>query len=151
VRLVVRIAQHARPFCAGAVVSTDGPFVETKEFMASFYILEANDLDGALPWALYATYYGHYEIRLFFADAAHNDPIIEAAASAQGWLARQVDARGVWPLLAALAVLAVAAVGWRAQGSPRRLGEGRLGALTTQLVTHKGKAVRRWQCGPTAR
>jgi hypothetical protein len=35
----------------GEVVTTDGPFVETKEFLAGFYILEASDLDGALAWA----------------------------------------------------------------------------------------------------
>jgi len=35
----------------GDVVTTDGPFVETKEFLAGFYILEANDLDSALAWA----------------------------------------------------------------------------------------------------
>jgi cytochrome c biogenesis protein CcdA len=62
---------------------------------------------------LYVTYYGYYEIRLFFTDAGPNDPIIEAAASVQGWLARQVDTLGVWPMLAALAVLAMATVGWR--------------------------------------
>jgi cytochrome c biogenesis protein CcdA len=62
---------------------------------------------------LYVTYYGYYEIRLFFTDAGPNDPIIEAAGSAQGWLARQVDTLGVWPLLAALAMLVVAASRWR--------------------------------------
>jgi hypothetical protein len=35
----------------GDVVTTDGPFVETKEFLAGFYILEADDLDSALGWA----------------------------------------------------------------------------------------------------
>lgn len=50
---------------------------------------------------------------MFFTDAGPNDPIIEAASSVQGWLARQVDTPGVWPPLAALAVLAAAAVGWR--------------------------------------
>jgi hypothetical protein len=59
------------------------------------------------------TYYGYYEIRLFFTDAGPNDPIIEAAASLQGWLARQIDTLGVWPLLGALVVLTVAAVAWR--------------------------------------
>jgi cytochrome c biogenesis protein CcdA len=63
---------------------------------------------------LYVTYYGYYEIRLFFTDAGPNDPIIEAAARVQGWLARQVDSLGVWPLLAALVVLAASALGWRA-------------------------------------
>ena len=31
--------------------TTDGPFVETKEQLGGFYILEAPDLDAALAWA----------------------------------------------------------------------------------------------------
>lgn len=31
--------------------TTDGPFVETKEQLGGFYILEAPDLDAALEWA----------------------------------------------------------------------------------------------------
>jgi hypothetical protein len=33
------------------VVLVDGPFVETKEHIAGFYIVEAPDLDAALTWA----------------------------------------------------------------------------------------------------
>ncbi len=33
---------------AGAGIITDGPFVETKEYMAGFWIIEAADLDEAL-------------------------------------------------------------------------------------------------------
>lgn len=69
---------------------------------------------------LYVTYYGFYEIRLFFTDAGPNDSIIEAAASVQSWLARRVDTLGVWPLLAALAVLAAVAMGWRLLSRRRR-------------------------------
>jgi hypothetical protein len=36
---------------AGGVVMTDGPFVESKEHIAGFYIIEAADLDEALTWA----------------------------------------------------------------------------------------------------
>ena len=36
---------------AGDVVMTDGPFVEAKEHIAGFYIIEAEDLDAALGWA----------------------------------------------------------------------------------------------------
>jgi hypothetical protein len=36
---------------AGQVVTTDGPFVESKEHLAGFYIVEADDLDAALGWA----------------------------------------------------------------------------------------------------
>ena len=36
---------------SGAAVITDGPFVESKEFLAGFWILEAPDLDVALALA----------------------------------------------------------------------------------------------------
>ncbi len=35
----------------GDVVMTDGPFVEAKEHIAGFYIINAVDLDAALAWA----------------------------------------------------------------------------------------------------
>jgi hypothetical protein len=35
----------------GDVVMTDGPFVESKEHIAGFYIINAEDLDEALVWA----------------------------------------------------------------------------------------------------
>jgi len=38
-----------------APVITDGPFVETKEFLAGFWILEAPDLDVALKLAVDAS------------------------------------------------------------------------------------------------
>ena len=41
---VVRIAN-------GQVLTTDGPFVESKEHLGGFYIIEAADLDAALAWA----------------------------------------------------------------------------------------------------
>ena len=34
-----------------AAMLTDGPFVETKEHVAGFWIIEAPDLDAALDWA----------------------------------------------------------------------------------------------------
>jgi hypothetical protein len=37
------------------VVTTDGPFVEAKEHIAGFYIVEAPDLDAALAWAAKVT------------------------------------------------------------------------------------------------
>jgi hypothetical protein len=36
---------------AGDALTTDGPFVESKEHLAGFYIVEADDLDAALRWA----------------------------------------------------------------------------------------------------
>jgi hypothetical protein len=41
---VVRVSE-------GEVVTTDGPFAESKEHLAGFYIIEAEDLDAALGWA----------------------------------------------------------------------------------------------------
>ena len=35
----------------GEVVTTDGPFVEAREHLGGFYIIEAEDLDAALAWA----------------------------------------------------------------------------------------------------
>ncbi len=35
----------------GDAVTTDGPFVESKEHLAGLYITEAADLDEALKWA----------------------------------------------------------------------------------------------------
>jgi len=41
---VVRVAN-------GEVLTTDGPFMESKEHLGGFYIIEAPDLDAALAWA----------------------------------------------------------------------------------------------------
>jgi hypothetical protein len=35
----------------GQVVTTDGPFAETKEQLGGFWIVKAPDLDAALDWA----------------------------------------------------------------------------------------------------
>ena len=42
--MVVRVAD-------GEVTTTDGPFMESKESIGGFYIIQAEDLDGALAWA----------------------------------------------------------------------------------------------------
>ncbi len=42
------------PLCAcrtRIVLTTDGPFAESKEHLGGFYIVEAEDLDAALSWA----------------------------------------------------------------------------------------------------
>lgn len=43
-------ATVVRPGDTDAIL-TDGPFVESKEHIAGFYIIEAEDLDEALAWA----------------------------------------------------------------------------------------------------
>jgi hypothetical protein len=35
----------------GKVVTTDGPYAETKEQLGGFWVIEAADLDAALAWA----------------------------------------------------------------------------------------------------
>lgn len=34
----------------GEVLNTDGPFVESREHLGGFYIIEADDLDAAIAW-----------------------------------------------------------------------------------------------------
>jgi len=33
------------------VLTTDGPFIESKEHLGGFYLIQADDLDTALSWA----------------------------------------------------------------------------------------------------
>jgi len=35
----------------GTTTMTDGPFAETKEQLAGFWVIEVDDLDAALAWA----------------------------------------------------------------------------------------------------
>ncbi|MEE9581580.1 MAG: YciI family protein [Acidimicrobiia bacterium] len=35
----------------GELIMTDGPFVESKEHIGGFYVINADDLDAALAWA----------------------------------------------------------------------------------------------------
>jgi hypothetical protein len=35
----------------GKILTTDGPFAETKEHLGGFYIIEAEDPDAAIAWA----------------------------------------------------------------------------------------------------
>ena len=36
----------------GKVVTTDGPFAETKEQLGGFWVVQVDDLDAALAWAV---------------------------------------------------------------------------------------------------
>jgi hypothetical protein len=51
----------------GDVVTTDGPFPETKEQLGGFWVIEAPDLDAALAWAAKgsAACLGAVEVRPF--------------------------------------------------------------------------------------
>jgi hypothetical protein len=49
----------------GEVVTTDGPFAETKEVLGGFYLLDCKDLDEALHWAaqIPGAWLGRVEVR----------------------------------------------------------------------------------------
>jgi hypothetical protein len=51
----------------GEVLTTDGPFAETKEQLGGFWIIQAADLDAALAWAAKGTAacMGPVEVRPF--------------------------------------------------------------------------------------
>jgi hypothetical protein len=49
----------------GDVLTSDGPFAETKEALGGFYLLDCADLDEALRWAaqIPGAWHGHVEVR----------------------------------------------------------------------------------------
>ena len=49
----------------GDVVTTDGPFAETKETLGGFYLLDCKDLDEAISWAaqIPGAWHGKVEVR----------------------------------------------------------------------------------------
>ncbi len=49
----------------GNVVTSDGPFAESKEVLTGFYLLECTDLDDAVRWAaqIPAAWTGKIEVR----------------------------------------------------------------------------------------
>jgi hypothetical protein len=57
----------------GETQLTDGPFAEAKEYLAGYYVIEAEDLDGALAWAAKVpnAQYGTVEVR----------PVLEVTAA----------------------------------------------------------------------
>jgi hypothetical protein len=64
-------ARVVRAVASGEILTTDGPFGESKEQMAGFWILEAADADAAAGWARKATVAcrGPVEVRPF-----HDEP-----------------------------------------------------------------------------
>jgi hypothetical protein len=49
----------------GDIVTTDGPFAETKEALGGFYLLDCKDLDEAINWAaqIPGAWHGRVEVR----------------------------------------------------------------------------------------
>lgn len=49
----------------GDILTTDGPFAETKEVLGGFYLLDCADLDDAVKWAsqIPGAWHGRVEVR----------------------------------------------------------------------------------------
>jgi hypothetical protein len=62
---------------AGERLLTDGPFIETKEHLLGFYLLDVPDLDTALDWAakMPIVRYGTVEIRPVLEGQAWQAPL----------------------------------------------------------------------------
>ncbi|VBA32582.1 cytochrome c biogenesis CcdA family protein [Mycobacterium pseudokansasii] len=73
---------------------------------------------------LYVTYYGYYEIRLYFTGAETDDPVIQAANTVQDWLIHLVDGLSPWSLVAASAALVAVGVGRHAVARRRAVVRG---------------------------
>ena len=60
----------------GDVLTTDGPFAESKEHLGGFYLIEAPDLDAALAWAskVTAAIKKPIEVRPFRAISGEDQP-----------------------------------------------------------------------------
>src|ERR1700739_1600123 len=68
----------------GDILMNDGPYTETREHLAGFWIINAADLDEALEWAKLATAAEQrpIEVRPLF-DRGLDDAIMAGAADAQ--------------------------------------------------------------------
>ena len=65
-------AKSLRAQTDGKVLITDGPYLETKEHMGGFWILECADMENALAWARkgVAAIGGQVEVREIFFNPA---------------------------------------------------------------------------------
>jgi hypothetical protein len=56
---------HLKGGKGGELVTTDGPFAETKEVLGGFYLLDCPDLDQAIRWAaqIPGAWHGRVEVR----------------------------------------------------------------------------------------
>jgi hypothetical protein len=62
---------------SGERLLTDGPFIETKEHLLGFYLLDVPDLDSAIDWAakMPIMRYGTVEIRPVLEGQAWREPL----------------------------------------------------------------------------
>ena len=78
-------ASVVRPRAGDGVITTDGPFIESKEQIGGFYIIDADDLDEALVWAQKVAEATNHpiEVRPFRASGRLKDPSAGSSRSAQ--------------------------------------------------------------------
>ena len=66
----------------GDFLITDGPYTETKEHLAGFWIINAADLDAALEWAKLATVACRLPVEVRPFDARDADELLDACRAA---------------------------------------------------------------------
>ena len=69
----------------GDFLITDGPYVETKEHLAGFWIINAADLDEALEWAKLATVAHRRAIEVRPFEDRDTDELLAADAAGELW------------------------------------------------------------------
>ncbi|MBV9995654.1 MAG: YciI family protein [Caulobacteraceae bacterium] len=71
----------------GETVVTDGPFAETKELIAGYWVIQCKDLDEALSWARRAPFAdGELELRPFHEPEDFEGLVSDAVmAQEKGW------------------------------------------------------------------
>jgi hypothetical protein len=77
-------ATTVRVDASGRIVTTDGPFAETKEALGGFYLIDARDLDEAIEIAarIPAARHGSIEVRPIWELPAEYDAAARAAGAA---------------------------------------------------------------------
>ncbi|QUD89253.1 YciI family protein [Phenylobacterium montanum] len=75
----------------GKAILTDGPFAETKELIAGYWVIQCKDMDEALSWACRAPFEdGEVELRPFHEPEDFEGLVPdEVMAQEQGWRAEQ--------------------------------------------------------------
>ena len=69
---------------AGERLLTDGPFMETKDLLLGFYVIDVDDLDSALDWAARLPMTGQLSVEVW--------PVTVTAASASDRVAAALSA-----------------------------------------------------------
>jgi hypothetical protein len=82
-------------YAHGRVTVTDGPFAETKELVAGFWLLQVKSMDEAVEWAKRAPFQeGEVEIRPLF---ELTDFPVDPAEKPDGWREKEEQSRAVPP------------------------------------------------------